>query len=67
MQPTMTRLSHTRYAFDGPFAAYLHAITEQWLLIAPAANPAILDMFADRDRKPYRDQVPGPGNLLANT
>ncbi|MCY3790107.1 MAG: glycoside hydrolase family 127 protein, partial [Gemmatimonadetes bacterium] len=59
----MTRLSRTRYAFDGPFAAYLRGVTEQWLLIAPAANPAILDMFADRDRKPYRDQVPWAGEF----
>ena len=35
MQPVLTRLSRTRYAFDGPFAAYLRAVTEQWLLIAP--------------------------------
>ena len=63
MQPTMTRLPHARYAFDGPLETYLRAVTEQWLLIAPAANPAMLDMFADRDRKPYRDQVPWAGEF----
>ena len=63
VQPALTRLSHTHYALDGPFAAYLRGVTEQWLLIAPAANPAILDMFADRDRKPYRDQVPWAGEF----
>ena len=63
VQPALTRSSRTHYALDGPFAAYLRAVTEQWLLIAPAANPAILDMFADRDRKPYRDQMPWAGEF----
>lgn len=63
VQPALTRSSSTHYALDGPFAAYLRAVTEQWLLIAPAANPAILDMFADRDRKPYRDQMPWAGEF----
>lgn len=63
VQPALTRSSRTHYALDGPFAAYLRAVTEQWLLIAPAANPAMLDMFADRDRKPYRDQMPWAGEF----
>ena len=63
VQPALTRSSRTHYALDGPLAAYLSAVTEQWLLIAPAANPAMLDMFADRDRKPYRDQVPWAGEF----
>lgn len=63
VQPTLTRSSRTHYALDGPLAAYLRAVTEQWLLIAPAANPAMLAMFADRDRKPYRDQMPWAGEF----
>lgn len=63
VQPALTRSSRTHYALDGPLAAYLRAVTEQWLLIAPAANPAMLDMFADRDRKPYRDQMPWAGEF----
>lgn len=63
VQPTLTCPSRTHYALDGPLAAYLRAVTEQWLLIAPAANPAMLAMFADRDRKPYRDQMPWAGEF----
>ena len=63
LQPALTCPSRTHYALDGPLAAYLRAVTEQWLLIAPAANPAMLAMFADRDRKPYRDQMPWAGEF----
>ena len=63
MKPICSRLSRIRYALDGPLDQYLSAVTEQWLLVAPAANPAMLDMFADRDRKPYRNQVPWAGEF----
>ena len=63
MRPAYTRPADTRYELAGPLAAYLDSVTRQWLLVAPAANPALLDMFADRDRKPYRDQVPWAGEF----
>ena len=63
MKPAATRAPRTRYALAGPLADYLSEVTRQWLLIAPAANPAMLDMFVDRDRKPYRNQVPWAGEF----
>jgi len=42
---------------------YLNAITEQWLLVAPKANPGMLEMFRDRDASPLRDMVPWAGEF----
>ena len=42
---------------------YLDDVTEQWLLVAPLANPAMLEMFADRDSLPYRNLVPWSGEF----
>ena len=66
MRSTYTRPVDALYELAGPLGAYLESVTRQWLLVAPAANPALLDMFADRDRKPYRDQVPWAGEFAAN-
>ena len=63
MQPACTRPPRVRYQLTGAVGQYLDAVTAQWLLPAPAANPAMLDMFADRDREPYRDQVPWAGEF----
>jgi len=42
---------------------YVHAIAEQWIKPAPHANPAMLDMFRDRDRKPSRQMEPWAGEF----
>ena len=34
-----------------------------WLLTAPDANPAMLQIFRDRDKKPPRDLVPWAGEF----
>ena len=47
----------------GPLRSYLDAVTKNWLTPAPGANPAMLAMFADRDRKPYRDLLPWSGEF----
>jgi len=41
----------------------LKAVTDQWLLVAPLANPAMLEMFADRDSRPYRNLMPWAGEF----
>jgi len=53
----------TQFAIKGLLADYLRNVTEQWLKPAPDANPGMLEMFADRDRKPYRDLVPWAGEF----
>jgi len=59
----MTPIKGTQYAFHGPLARRLDANLEHWLLIAPQANPAMLEIFRDRDRQPRRDLVPWAGEF----
>ena len=48
---------------DGAIGDCLSAVTDQWLLIAPAANPGMLEAFDDRDTRPYRDMVAWAGEF----
>ena len=59
----LNRPADLRLELEGPVQRYLAAITQNWLLPAPEANPAILAMFADRDRAPYRDLLPWSGEF----
>ncbi len=52
-----------RMRIDGFMGAYLRGVTEQWLLVAPKANPAMLEMFRDRDSSPLREIVPWAGEF----
>lgn len=52
-----------RINVDGHLHHYLRSITEQWLLVAPKANPAMLEMFRDRDASPLRELVPWAGEF----
>jgi uncharacterized protein len=47
----------------GEIAPRLRANLDHWLLTAPSANPAMLQMFRDRDRQPPRDLVPWAGEF----
>ena len=47
----------------GHVGNYLRGITEQWLLVAPKANPGMLEMFRDRDNSPLREMVPWAGEF----
>ena len=62
-RPKCSRIPQTRYTFRGHFADYLTGVTEQWLKAAPLANPAMLEIFRDRDRQPLRDIVPWAGEF----
>ncbi len=59
----LNRAHDVRMTLAGPIQQYLEAVTQNWLLPAPSANPAILAMFADRDRVPYRDLLPWSGEF----
>ena len=63
MQPLYSRSPKTTYALEGFMGDYLQGVTDQWLKVAPRANPAILEMFRDRDRKPRRDLLPWSGEF----
>ena len=55
--PRFTRGKDVSYEFEGFLKEYLEAISENWLTVAPEKNPVMLDMFRDRERKPYRKLV----------
>ncbi|NQU12295.1 hypothetical protein HQ590_15980, partial [bacterium] len=44
--PVLQRPPHCRCDLGGVVGDYLRAVTDQWLLVAPRANPAMLEMFA---------------------
>ncbi len=50
-------------AFGGFVGDCIKANLEHWLLIAPDSNPAMLEMFFDRDRQPRRALVPWAGEF----
>jgi uncharacterized protein len=62
-EPLCHRPPQTRFQLAGCVAPYLAGVTEQWLKIAPRGNPAMLAMFADRDRLPRRELVPWAGEF----
>ena len=61
--PVCDRIAGARCQLGGFVGDYLKGITEQWLLVAPRANPAMLEMFRDRDSAPLRDMVPWAGEF----
>ena len=63
MKPKCSRIPQTEYEFHGFLDDYLRGVTRQWLTVAPAANPAMLEIFRDRDRLPRRNMVPWAGEF----
>src|SRR5580765_5564971 len=53
----------TQFQLDGRVRSYLTGVSEQWLKVAPLSNPAMLEMFRDRDRRPLREMVPWAGEF----
>jgi DUF1680 family protein len=43
-----------RFALSGVVGDWLDTVVENWLLPYPRANPAMIQMFRDRDRRPAR-------------
>jgi uncharacterized protein len=62
-QPVCQADHKTQYELQGFVRDYIKRITDQWLLVAPLANPAMLEMFRDRDASPLRDQVEWAGEF----
>lgn len=57
------RIAGTRYRIDGVLGDYLAGVSEQWLKVAPRANPALLEIDCDRDRRPLREMVMWAGEF----
>jgi hypothetical protein len=62
-QPTLQRANGLQFQLEGIIRQRLQACLDQWWLIAPDANPALLQMFRDRDRKPERELLPWSGEF----
>jgi DUF1680 family protein len=56
-------MAGTAYDLRGPVAAYVRAVSDRWLKVVPEADPAILEMFRDRDRQPPRSLLPWSGEF----
>ncbi len=63
LTPALTRPAAVEFKLTGEIGRRLKAVTEQWLIPTPAANPLLLSMFRERDRRPYRDLVPWAGEF----
>jgi len=61
--PKFIRAQDVTYEFDGFLNEYLEAISENWLKVAPERNPAMLEMFADREKKPTRNLLAWSGEF----
>jgi hypothetical protein len=62
-RPVLDRADGVCYELHGVVQQYVAAITRQWLLTLPDTNPAILEMFAERDRQPPRNLLPWSGEF----
>src|SRR3954462_14861765 len=63
-QPALQTPKALGFALDGIIRQRLQACLDQWWLIAPDANPALFQMFRDRDRQPERDLLPWSGEFV---
>ena len=63
LSPTFEPIPSARFQIGGVLKPTLHGLIDHWLLIAPIANPAMLEMFRDRDAPPQRELVPWAGEF----
>ena len=64
VEPEFATPRKIHFDFDGFVGSRLAANLEGWELRAPGANPALIEMFYDRDRKPPRDLLPWHGEFV---
>ena len=60
-----SRIPGAQFELHGRVRDYLNGVVANWLKVAPESNPAMLEMFRDRDRQPLRDMVPWAGEFAA--
>jgi DUF1680 family protein len=64
VEPSLQMPKELHFQLEGVVRQRLQACLGQWWLIAPDANPALLQMFRDRDRQPERDLLPWSGEFV---
>ncbi len=62
-EPVFEVIPDAKFEFGGVMGERLQANVRNWLMVAPSSNPAMLQIFRDRDRKPRRDLVPWAGEF----
>lgn len=62
-RPIFSEADASGFCFQGFVGDRIRADLENWLLPAPKSNPAMLQMFRDRDRKPRRKLCPWAGEF----
>lgn len=63
VKPSMSLPHGARFHFGAFVGRRIMANQERWLLQAPRSNPAMLQVFRDRDRQPRRALVPWAGEF----
>lgn len=63
-RPALLPAARARFRFGGFVGQRLRANERNWLLTAPFANPAMVEMFRDRDKQPPRDLLPWSGEFV---
>lgn len=63
VKPKLSAPRDARFEFGGYLGERILANQQNWLLQAPRSNPAMLQMFRDRDRQPRRALVPWAGEF----
>jgi DUF1680 family protein len=61
--PALDSPRGAEFKIGGFMGGRIDANVRNWLLTAPESNPAMLQMFRDRDRTPPRDLVPWAGEF----
>jgi DUF1680 family protein len=64
IKPIFEKTTNTIFKFDGFIKERIDANLQNWLLTAPGANPAMLQMFRDQERQPNRDLLPWSGEFV---
>jgi len=59
----MQRIPGTSYELGYPIKDYVDKFSENWLIGIAERNPAILEMFADREKEPARNLLPWSGEF----
>jgi DUF1680 family protein len=62
-KPKLEAIIDATFAIAGEIGRRLEAVTKNWILPAPYENPAMIEMFRNRDQKPYQDQVGWAGEF----
>ena len=59
----MESVKYKSLKLTGETGKLAEKITDNWLMGIRESNPAIIDMFRDRDLLPYRDMLPWSGEF----